>query len=1678
MKRKVAFILIFAMLICNMTFLTSCSTFVDALFGDQSIAGPQGDKGDKGDKGDVGAQGPQGDKGDTGAQGPQGEQGIQGPQGEQGIQGPQGEQGIQGPQGDKGDKGDKGDTGATIAKVEFDEQGRLVITLTDGTVLEPIEVPEKDGHTHTFSEWYEFLAPTCSKVGLQLRVCAGCNYTESSFLSAIDHTYENGICTACGTRSQNLLNYQGKVVSILSASTSTFAGYIPVADGFNLEHRSRYPQSNLLTDVNDTWWMQLITQLNAKLGINDSWAGSRVLNTQDSNSGDLGPDAAMASLTRIQNLGANGTPDVILFFGAGNDMGNNVSLGNFDPALAPSKVDLTETKWSTFADAYVAAIMRLQYFYPNAKIIAMTTYAMPSYVTQTKLNKYTPVIEAICKHYGVDYLSLADCGVTFDMLPDGIHPNAVGMDYITEAVLQKLIADVNIEKGESVVHSVTHCLTNVKASLGHYKGISAGQAFEETLSGTNLAVTVTMGGVDITNSCYANGEIYIASVTGDLIIAATGNFNVDEHLQQLPENMCAGVNLWSALNPENIYYTVDGWGNTAGGNSWSITFPVQAGDKIWATSFGHVSTNGSSASGVRITWFNEQGVMQTLSRDVVYAEFSQYGYITVPQGALALNVPMTNNKESYEVYILNYDHTYENGICTACGSKSQNLLSYQGKVISILGDSISTFAGYIPTADGFNLEHLSRYPQDNLLTDVNETWWMQVINALDAKLGINDSWRSTEVYNSIDAEVNGAYDGTKACMASLTRIQNLGSNGTPDVILFFGGTNDITQNRPLGSFDAASVPTNPDLTSVKWETVADAYVAAIMRMQYYYPDAIIIAILPYYRSAQVKDSRVDEFNALFTEICDYFDISCVDTRTCGISAGNLPDGTHPDAVGMDYISAAVLATLLSERELETGENVVYSVTHELSGAASSLGYYKGVSKGNSFVTTIAGEDLSVTVTMGGVDITDAVYANGVVSIPEVTGNISIFAQGRVKPIYEEHLQSLPDQVCAGTNLWTLLKPENVYYTATGWGTLASGNSHSITILISPGTRIWATSFQADPANGNNDSSSNGIRLTWFDEAGVLKSMSPAETYAEFVANGYLTAPEGAVAVNIPMWNNSNENEVYLLNYEHTYQNSICTACGAVDPDAMLQGKTISILGASISTYAGISNNAELNETIGNNAVYYTEGRHGVYADDTWWMQVINDFGMRLLVNNSWSGSSLLHERNGTKGAYVDRCVQLHNNVGEDPDIIAIQMGTNDFQYYKDMLGTADIDYAALITLNADGSYTYAEPTTSLEAAAIVLHKISVRYPQAEVYYLNISQRIDGTDELIRVFNAELAQVVEHFGAHIVDIYGSAISMENFSTYIGDNRVHPNALGMDVYAEAFKRSMLANSEYYVNTCLVSLKLDGVIADYGDNKIVTNGDSLTLKLNAEENNALNVTVLMGGEDVTSTVYANGVVSIDAVTGNVIVMANNTHLFKDYVWEFDGEGFKCVIGENNLTMDTGTVNNGVFDHVKFTLEHGVYLYHDQPWVVEWKSEGTFKNSESSTGARIFSSDDVNAHYNARYIFKSSVNWLIAMGEKTSTGSHNYGISLAEHGIDGSAPHIYRLENRIAADGSNMVWLYVDGQEIGPMNHYYIGTKDQNTTSDWLSGKDFVFPYMGTDSHGFTNCSIEYIKVWEEVE
>ncbi|MBQ9793579.1 MAG: hypothetical protein IJW34_01420, partial [Clostridia bacterium] len=527
----------------------------------------------------------------------------------------------------------------------------------------------------------------------------------------------------------------------------------------------------------------------------------------------------------------------------------------------------------------------------------------------------------------------------------------------------------------------------------------------------------------------------------------------------------------------------------------------------------------------------------------------------------------------------------------------------------------------------------------------------------------------------------------------------------------------------------------------------------------------------------------------------------------------------------------------------------------------------------------------------------------------------------------------------------------------------------------------------------------------------------------------------------------------------------------------LAGKTISILGASISTYAGTSNGkgAETtNSTIAGNVKYYPNTTiPEVTLEDTWWMQTAEDLGLRLLVNNAWSGSAILTERSGTVGAYVDRCVQLHDdtgeNAGEEPDIICIQMGFNDFSYGKDTLGNAEIDYDALIT--ADG---YGTPSTTMEATAIMLHKMTKRYPNAEIYMFNHFKRIGQSASdtaLMEELNASIETVCARYGVAVVDLYSTLTDPK----HIGDGKLHPNRLGMDVITEAVKTAILENTKYTASCHTVSMALENATADYGTDKLVMDGDGFTLHL--ESPDELRVSVTMGGKDVTSSVYADGAISIPAVTGDVKITAKGIHLPKHYRWEFDGTDLVAAIGDNTLTKTAGTTAEGVFSDTMYDLASPIVLRHDLPWQVEWKCQGTWKNSESSSGGRLFTSTPVNAEYNARYLFKSATKWLIAMGEKTTTGSHNYGIALEDYGIDGSALHTYRLENRVAADGSNMVYLFLDGKEIGAMNHYYVGTTDKKTTSDWLSGKDFTLPYFGTDTHGLTNCSIEYVEVWENI-
>ena len=234
--------------------------------------------------------------------------------------------------------------------------------------------------------------------------------------------------------------YEGQTVSVLGDSISTLKGYIPSTN------RPRYVQTEaeavdglLYMPYEETWWGQVINDIDAELGINDSWAGSTVSNVSTTNSGDLGPDAAMASMTRIEKLDDNGTPDLILFYGGTNDIGHSRTIGTFDSTASyATTVDTTTTVYSTFTEAYTMAILRMKYLYPDAEIVSILPTYTSSYYTNDKLAQYNEAIKVICDYYDIKYVDLRLSGMTTEHLADGIHPNATGMDYISSYITKQI----------------------------------------------------------------------------------------------------------------------------------------------------------------------------------------------------------------------------------------------------------------------------------------------------------------------------------------------------------------------------------------------------------------------------------------------------------------------------------------------------------------------------------------------------------------------------------------------------------------------------------------------------------------------------------------------------------------------------------------------------------------------------------------------------------------------------------------------------------------------------------------------------------------------------------------------------------------------------------------------------------------------------------------------------------------------------------------------------------------------------------------------------------------------------------------------------------------------------------------------------------------------------------------
>lgn len=201
------------------------------------------------------------------------------------------------------------------------------------------------------------------------------------------------------------------VVSVLGDSYSTFAGFIP--EGYDTWYGRTDPDADKtdVTQVEQTWWWQLIKNGGYKMGMINSWSGATICNT-----GYYDRDYTVRSfLTRCLNLG---NPDIILICGATNDSWAGVKMGDY------VYEDWRRADLYYFRPAMAKMLRDIQQHYPNAEVYFILNTQLKEEVNES--------VAQICKHYGVDLIRLHD----IDKMSG--HPSAAGMKSFADQVLEVL----------------------------------------------------------------------------------------------------------------------------------------------------------------------------------------------------------------------------------------------------------------------------------------------------------------------------------------------------------------------------------------------------------------------------------------------------------------------------------------------------------------------------------------------------------------------------------------------------------------------------------------------------------------------------------------------------------------------------------------------------------------------------------------------------------------------------------------------------------------------------------------------------------------------------------------------------------------------------------------------------------------------------------------------------------------------------------------------------------------------------------------------------------------------------------------------------------------------------------------------------------------------------------------
>lgn len=213
------------------------------------------------------------------------------------------------------------------------------------------------------------------------------------------------------------------------------------------------------------------------------------------------------------------------------------------------------------------------------------------------------------------------------------------------------------------------------------------------------------------------------------------------------------------------------------------------------------------------------------------------------------------------------------------------------RTFSILGDSYSTFAGYMTPST-----NKCWYPAglegttgaDNDVQNVEETWWRLFSEEYGIELQANNSRTGAPIsYDGYGAGTADAKD-----YSFISRADNLGN---PDLIIIFGGTNDDAVNGNLGEYRYSS-----------WkDTDLENFRPAMSCLLWYLKEQY-----PYSRLLFIANSGLkQEYMESMDQICEHYNVSMLKLEQIDKQNG------HPGKAGMVQIKDQLIS-YLEKQELK------------------------------------------------------------------------------------------------------------------------------------------------------------------------------------------------------------------------------------------------------------------------------------------------------------------------------------------------------------------------------------------------------------------------------------------------------------------------------------------------------------------------------------------------------------------------------------------------------------------------------------------------------------------------------------------------------------------------------------------------------------------------------------------